>query len=235
MGSLADHQAAALRRVTGLALDDLDMLSRSWDVQDARSTRRAMLGDLTDLTHAYQPMAGEVGALYFEDARLAAGVRGRFVPRIVTDAPPAQLDAMAGYAAGPLFGDADVAAATKRMGGALSRLIAGALRATVMDATRRDPVQARWFRQARGDACAFCAMNAARGAVYRTEQTSHFRSHDHCHCTVAVLWAGQQRELTVDEERFVSDYEAARSAAQSAGLSITEGNILPLMRALGRK
>ena len=235
MLSLADRQAADLEVVVSLAQRDLRTLWRSWDVTDAAATQQAMSEALAGLADYYQPIAGDVALTYYGDARAAAGVRGRYSARLVLPAPAAQLDAMARWSARPLFGAVDEASAAARLEGSLQRVVANAARGSIIATSKRDPAKARWYRSARGNACAFCAMTAARGAIYRSEQTANFKSHDYCGCVAAVEWRGGQRELSPDEEQFVADYEAARTAAQEAGLPVTADSILPLMRSLGRK
>jgi hypothetical protein len=44
-----------------------------------------------------------------------------------------------------------------------------------------------WQRVASDNACAFCEMLAARGAVY-SEESADFEAHDGCTCTVEPVW-----------------------------------------------
>lgn len=46
-----------------------------------------------------------------------------------------------------------------------------------------------WARTTSGRCCAFCAMLAGRGPVYREDSVT-FRAHDHCHCGAEPVYAG---------------------------------------------
>ena len=66
---------------------------------------------------------------------------------------------------------------------------------------RRPGVVLGWARVLSGETnCAFCAMLASRGAVYRSSVTAGFRPHLNCDCHV---------ELVVKGQRWLGDSEAA--------------------------
>lgn len=59
----------------------------------------------------------------------------------------------------------------------------------MLTATVGQPGQAAgWARVTDGDPCAFCAMLASRGAVYRSQGTGGFQAHGSCGCTVEPVW-----------------------------------------------
>jgi hypothetical protein len=53
-------------------------------------------------------------------------------------------------------------------------------------AVEKDKRAKRWARKTSGDPCAFCAMLASRGFVYRSEASAGFKAHPNCHCTAVV-------------------------------------------------
>lgn len=55
-------------------------------------------------------------------------------------------------------------------------------RDTILGSIRSDRNALGWARATSGTPCAFCAMLASRGAVYRSEQTASFQAHDSCAC-----------------------------------------------------
>ena len=58
-------------------------------------------------------------------------------------------------------------------------------REAILDAVEADPrASGRFFRATGGKACAFCAMLASRGPVYRSddESSAGFQAHDSCGC-----------------------------------------------------
>ena len=66
--------------------------------------------------------------------------------------------------------------------GSASRLALLGGRETITETTRVDGLVTGWQRITSGSPCAFCAMLASRGPVYR-ESTVGFSAHDHCSCT----------------------------------------------------
>jgi hypothetical protein len=74
--------------------------------------------------------------------------------------------------------------------GASTRMTMMGGRDTVVRASTKDPAAEGWERVIEAGACAFCAMLAGRGAVYK-ESTVDFRAHDHCHCTARAVFKGQ--------------------------------------------
>lgn len=56
-------------------------------------------------------------------------------------------------------------------------------RRQVIDTVRDDPVALGWYRVTDGDPCAFCALLASRGAVYKTQQSASFGAHPSCGCS----------------------------------------------------
>lgn len=56
-------------------------------------------------------------------------------------------------------------------------------------AVEKDKRIKRVARGTSGDPCAFCAMLASRGFVYRSEATAGFKAHRNCHCYAIVRWS----------------------------------------------
>jgi len=75
--------------------------------------------------------------------------------------------------------------------GAASRLAINGGRDTIVATIKADRHSVGWFRTTSGNPCAFCAMIASRGAVYKSEATAEFRPHDHCHCEPEPVYEGQ--------------------------------------------
>lgn len=109
--------------------------------------------------------------------------------------------------------------AAARMSPSIQRLIADSSRSTVLDACRRGGV--RWRRVTDGRPCAFCAMLAARGPVYVSEDTSSFDAHGGCGCTAEPCaytpdeWI--ERYATPTEVSWVNAYYEAAGQATARG------------------
>lgn len=85
--------------------------------------------------------------------------------------------------------------------GAASRIALDGARQTVVLSVGGDKQALGWMRVTRGDSCAFCAMLASRGPVYKTSGTAgrdtnsrfvgegQFKFHDHCDCALEPVYS----------------------------------------------
>lgn len=84
--------------------------------------------------------------------------------------------------------------------GAASRQVLNGGRATTLTLVGADDQAVGWARLTDGNPCAFCALLASRGPVYKTAETVGFKAHDHCACTAIAsfsrsqAWPGQARD-----------------------------------------
>ena len=95
---------------------------------------------------------------------------------------------------------ADPQSTEDRMVAAFTRLALQGGRQTVVEAVQADPQARAWARETRGDCCYFCALMAARGAVYKSEGAAggdanakftgegEFKFHNNCHCVAAPVF-----------------------------------------------
>lgn len=228
---LIETHRAELSDITTLAIADLTAEWQSLPLGDAPATKRLAEGLALELVDYYGTMSAGAGADWYEEAREAARMRGTFTARPVVRVNPAQVAGAVGWAAGPLFGDADPAKSLARLSGSLQRFVVNADRATILDNTRRD-VDVRWYRSASANACAFCALSAGRGAVYRSQATAAFKAHDNCRCIPAPLFPTEGGDPTEQQREFSAEYGAARDAVLAEGDEPTTKAILAKMRAL---
>lgn len=115
--------------------------------------------------------------------RAAAGVAGRFTPLPAPPVPLRQIGATVDWATQPLWSrEPDLAAAERNIIAGAEKLVMDAARDTVIGNVRRDPKAVGWARVTEASPCSFCAMLATRGAVYKSQRTADFKSHDHCRC-----------------------------------------------------
>lgn len=61
-------------------------------------------------------------------------------------------------------------------------------RATIEQTVQADRAALGYARATSGKPCAFCAMLAGRGPVYRSEQSAGFHAHDGCSCTLEPVY-----------------------------------------------
>jgi hypothetical protein len=107
----------------------------------------------------------------------------RSLIRLAPEPPQDWLDKAFGYSGPGLF-QRDVArpntALTTTLGTA-SRIVLDGGRTTTLDTMKADPVAVGWYRVTDDDPCAFCALLASRGVVYK-EDTVGFEAHNQCAC-----------------------------------------------------
>lgn len=65
--------------------------------------------------------------------------------------------------------------------GTAARITLDGARTTTFDTMHADPVAVGWYRVTDDDPCAFCALLASRGVVYKAE-TVGFEAHNDCAC-----------------------------------------------------
>lgn len=141
---------------------------------------------LGDLTATYQPIGASLGADWYEDLRDQAGVPGTYTATLPPAVPTEAVSATASWAAAGL--KADSAKALADASAALQRWVAIGDREAISLNAERDPQTARWARYASSNACAFCALMATRGPVYRSQATAEDRYHSHCRCIAVPVW-----------------------------------------------
>lgn len=149
--------------------------------------RYDLLGGVPEVIGYYQDGTGALAADFYEEERAAANVAGSFTAEIVLVDRTVKIRRAIAWASEPMFEGDDVLAG-KRLGQVVQLETARPFRDTVTTNANRDPQAIGWRRIASGG-CKFCAMLAARGAVYK-ESTAHFAAHEHCHCSVAPAFVG---------------------------------------------
>jgi hypothetical protein len=76
--------------------------------------------------------------------------------------------------------------------GTASRIALDGGRTTTLDTVKADPVAVGWYRVTDGNPCAFCALLASRGVVYKAD-TVNFQAHNDCGCTSAPAFSRSQK------------------------------------------
>ena len=184
----AGEQRQALVDLTTLARADLAGVWTRLAGLSAEATRDALVEILAAIGERYGSAAAALAADWYDEARAAAGVRGRFraVPAVGVD--PKRWESLAGWGVGPLFAaEPDRAAALTLVDGGLQRTVADRHRLTIVENAVRDPEASGWTRHGSGGSCEFCLILIDRGSVY-TDTTADFVAHDHCNCSAAPAW-----------------------------------------------
>lgn len=175
------------QQLARLAANDIAALWRQ--VNNAVEARVALQDVLPALVDTYGQAAASVAADWYDEAREAAEVGGRFraVPASVTENAT---DALALWATQH---GTDLGAVRELVEGGLQRRIANWGRDTIVGSSLADPAADGWQRVGVGE-CAWCAMIISRGAVF-SEATVGFAAHDSCRCVACPAFGGRPRPV----------------------------------------
>ena len=144
------------------------------------------------LVRAGRQASGAAAARYYVDFRRLEGVAGATTVTPVASLEPGVAEGairgagLAGIMRGRQRGMSAEAAARNgfvKVAGSATSLVLGGGRETLLDAIRSDRAAQGFQRVTSGRTCAFCAMVASQGIVYKDEAGADFQAHDHCGCT----------------------------------------------------
>lgn len=144
------------------------------------------------LAQEFSLAAISLAADYYDDIRDYAGVGGSYRVPVISpwsaDALEAYIDAALETFAQQLTAGIEIDAQVDALATQLA-LDAGSRE--IFAAIDNDPEPTRYARITRPGACSFCLMLAARGAVFRSEESSSFRAHTYpglCRCDIEPVW-----------------------------------------------
>jgi len=98
--------------------------------------------------------------------------------------------------------------------GTASRIALDGGRTTILNTTKADKIAVGWYRVTDGDPCAFCALLASRGVVYK-EDTADFQTHNDCGCSAAPAFTRNQQ--LPDISRIADRIYTQKAAGAGAG------------------
>lgn len=178
--------------------------------------------------------AASLASQQYRSQRVSAGVAGRFTPVLAAPPPAAAVAEAVDWALAPLWSSAvpiaqfpdapeetkrvastAIADAKARLAQASEKLVLDVGRDTVIGNVQRDPVAKGWARLTEPDPCYWCAMLAARGAVYRSQKTASFDAHDHCRCHVEPWFSGAY-EPTAKVREWQKLYDTSTAGATTS-------------------
>lgn len=176
------------------------------------------------LVNVYRDASATLARTYLDAVRAAQGVADTAAPTVLPPIAPQQV-ASSLYVTGEVMtrealnagmnADQARSAALSRVSGAVSRHVLNAGRETVIASVAADPHALGWARVTDGEPCAFCAMLAARGAVYKSEHTADFHAHDHCGCSIMPVY--RDSKLPPTSLRWRQIYNRSQREAQASG------------------
>lgn len=224
--SEVEEHRAALEDVLTLATAQLLAEWPALPVDDPLALPRPLADLLAELIEDFSAVSATLAADFYEDLRLAADLTDAYTPELADPPPLGQIEASAKWASSGAW--VDEAKALRDSAAFAQRMVADADRRTIDLNVERDPAAPRYARHASANACAFCALNATRGPVFRSEAGAASKYHDHCRCIAVPVWDRSGFE----EAPYVADWrEAYHAATKELGGATDPKAILAHMRA----
>lgn len=237
--ALTEQHRQAQLKVRAQALRDYTRLWPIWR-SDSPESFGSLVTATLPLARVYHRISAAAAASYYDAFRAAEGVTGEATPRLSQLVPDAMVTASMYVTGQVMTRNALLAGQTVeqaretalvRTSGALTRQILAGGRDTLIGSVQADPQALGWARVTDGNPCAFCAMLASRGPVYKTAESGGFEAHDHCGCTVEPFYRGADWPPGARDYRDL--YNKAIAAAQAAG-ELDRGTSNDLLNALRR-
>jgi hypothetical protein len=193
---------------------DIDATLQRWlrvtlpVVRDARRASAVLAGDYLPTFRALE--IGTIDGLTVRltdslDTRLASG-------SLIVDGPGFLRSATA---RGALLTTASEKALAN-VARSATRLALDGSRGTILGSIETDRRSLGWARATSGKACAFCAMLAARGPVYRSEGSSSFDPHKGCNCHPEAVYR-EDADWPTGADRYRGLWDRAQAEARAAG------------------
>ncbi len=187
----ARHRLDQLRLRTATVRDLLRVFAL-FDPNDISRTWASIEPAIVALIQARQPLSASLAGMYLQAFRDVEQITGNasiaLAPRLTADEIIPNLRIIGPGNARRLSElvrpSSEITRTTLvNVEGEVTRQILNGGRKTLVDTTNNDPKARGYIRVTDGSPCAFCAMLAGRGPVYRSEQSSGFDAHRKCGCT----------------------------------------------------
>lgn len=216
------RQQAALR--AGVSRDLIALLTTYFDTGDADRTWPHLRQVLAAQIQQQNRTSAALADGYYGQARTAAGVGGFFIPATPADLAAELLNVVLDSTGLAVFKRAISLGKTPEealklagvtLSGSGSRLVLNGGRDQIIRNVGRDEDAVGWARITDKDPCAFCAMLAGRGPVYKSRKSAEFPAHDHCACMPAVVfsrdeaWLQNSRDLADQWQKVTEGHSGA--------------------------
>lgn len=226
----------ALRVIAGAAATDLRSVGNAAAQTGSPSEARAALFAATPLIVAEYTSGSSALALeWYDELRDAAEAVQHYSPTPLVLVTDDDLAAIVAETTSALYDiergieedlEAALAESLELLEAEIQEEVAQAFRDTMTGNVERDPAAVGWRRFARPEACKFCLMLAARGAVY-TEATARFAAHGavmrgdrkggNCMCIAAPAFGGKEIWAEATPMQYVAS-QSERTPEQQAAL-----------------
>jgi hypothetical protein len=208
--SAAARQLTARHRQTqqavrAAAARDTMSVWAAFDLEDIDGSWAAIEPAMLAVTYDYRRQSAHLAGGYYQAFRTVEGPAGTWQPQMPVPPSREVMRYSLGYYGRVVpnqlwrTGTTGVAAKTLvQLVGGVTRHVLDGGRDTIVDNFRADRAAQGWRRVTDSRPCSFCAMLAARGAVYQ-ETTVGFEAHDHCACAAEPVFT--RSDVRTDAER----------------------------------
>jgi hypothetical protein len=221
------------------------------DPTDLKGTIPKLKALIAAIIAKHGQMSASLAVRYYQLERKQAGITVPFKAKPAKPAGPDRIDPSIDGATKSLWGpvnsdpidhkdaplpsfDDRLAAALTNVQGVAENLTLDAGRQTVIDAVQADRQAIGWARVPEGAPCAFCALLCTRGAVYRSESSASFQTHDHCRCQPEAVFVSYEPSHQIREwqAQYADATRGTRGskAAQLAWRRAYEGRTAPVQQ-----
>lgn len=188
MTAAGTHQAAQAA-IAASAARQVASLWQYIDLARLKTSLPEYATAVSAVTQQHGRAASSLAASFYEARRQESDVRGSFRVAPAEPAGTDQITSAIDWATKGLWSKSpDVEGSQKLVTGVVEKYSLDPGRFTIIDAVHNDRQSTGWARSVEPGACSFCLLLATRGAIYRSERTADFRSHDHCRCHVEPLF-----------------------------------------------
>lgn len=162
------------------------LLRQAWpllDLHNLQATLPAFTAAVRSIVQRYGQASAAAAMSYYQSERAAAAVPGRPVTKLAPTPADSVIEDAVRWATTDLYGpvtDQSQTAALERLDGAVSNLVLGQGRDTIITSVRQDRYAKGWARVTSPGACSFCIMLALRsgaGFLYKSKQSADFSAH----------------------------------------------------------
>jgi hypothetical protein len=181
-------------------LQELKQIFGLIDIQDLKGTLPHYEAAVAALVRQYGRASAGIAARFYSQAREEAHVKSVFTPHHAELPSLSEVKSNVRWATKSLWSqEPDIKSARTLLDGAVDQMVLGVGRDTIVDNVHRDRDARGWARVPEAGCCAFCAMLATRGAVYKNEQTADFQAHDGDRCHVEPIFTAYEPSAQVRE------------------------------------
>lgn len=180
---LTERHRLLQQRLAALTAAEMRQLWRLLDPDRLDSTAPGWLAAARQLIGTRRVASAELASRYYTQFRLVE-VGSVLEPPAIR---PLNVDQVTTSLSVTGLVRADPAAATATA----TRHVLNGGRDVLLGAVRSDPVALGWVRVTAFNPCAFCALMASRGPVYKSATSAGFQAHDACACSAEPVYSSE--------------------------------------------